>query len=82
MHDETEIARRAMVLSGQPRQDLSTAAVKGEQTWDTGEMQAEFEVLDFVAPFVVVRRRSDGALGSLEFTHMPRTYFGWREHEE
>ena len=33
----------------------------------TAEMQAEYEVLYFMAPFVLVRRRSDNARGRLEF---------------
>ena len=49
------------------------------QTWDTKQLQEEFEVTGFQAPYVVVRRRSDGVKGSLEFTHNPRVYFGWRE---
>ena len=63
------------LAAGQPAADL--AAGQG-QTWDTAALQRDFEVTGFAAPFVVVRRRSDGAVGSLEFTHSPRTYFGWR----
>jgi hypothetical protein len=33
-------------------------------------------VIGFAATLVVVRRRSDGQLGTLEFTHHPRAYFG------
>jgi hypothetical protein len=29
-----------------------------------------------------VRRRSDGQVGTLEFTHHPRVYFGWRPDGE
>jgi hypothetical protein len=47
------------------------------QTWDTKQLQEDFEVLGFSAPYVVVRRRSDGVKGSLEFTHRPRVYFGF-----
>lgn len=49
------------------------------QTWDTTQLQADFTVEGFSAPFVVVRRKSDGVRGTLEFTHSPRVYFGWRE---
>jgi hypothetical protein len=49
-----------------------------EPTWDTAALRRDFEVLGFAAPFVVVRRRSDGAKGSLEFTHSPRVYFAWK----
>jgi hypothetical protein len=38
--------------------------------------------MGYAAPFVVVRRRSDGQRGSLEFTHSPRVYFGWRPDDE
>ena len=47
------------------------------ESWDTAELQEDFEVLGFLAPFVVVRRKSDGVRGTLEFTHAPRLYFGW-----
>jgi hypothetical protein len=50
------------------------------QTWTTEELQEDFDVLGFQAPFVVVSRKSDGTLGSLEFQHSPRVYFGWQEH--
>jgi hypothetical protein len=30
-----------------------------------------------MAPFVIVTRKSDGAKGSLEFTHNPRFYFNF-----
>lgn len=48
------------------------------QVWSTDEMPKEFEALGFGAPFVVVRRRSDGVKGSLEFTHSPRFYYGFK----
>ena len=75
MSDDTEQARRAMLATGQPAADL--AAEQG-QTWTTQQLTADFEVKGYLAPYVVVRRRSDGAVGSLEFTHSPRIYFGWR----
>ena len=49
------------------------------QTWTTEEMQADFEVRGFLAPYVVVRRKADNKVGSLMFRHSPRLYFGWRE---
>lgn len=53
-----------------------------EPTWDTSELQRDFEVLGFAAPLVVVRRRSDGVRGTLEFKHNPRVYFGWQAEED
>ena len=79
MSQLTDLLRQQMVESGQPQKDL---AADDEQKWTTAEMTAEFDVLGFQAPFVVVRRKSDGKRGTLEFTHSPRTYFGWRAHDE
>ena len=50
---------------------------EGEQTWDTQQLQEDFEVKSFLAPYVLVRRKSDGVEGLLEFTHSPRLYFGF-----
>lgn len=46
--------------------------------WDTEGLKSEFEVLGFAAPYVVVRRRSDGEKGSLMFVHSPRVYFDYQ----
>lgn len=46
--------------------------------WDTEQLREDFEVIAFGAPFVMVRRRSDGVTGSLQFEHAPRRYFDWR----
>lgn len=48
-----------------------------EQTWTTAEVVRDFEVVGFLAPYVVVVRRSDGVKGTLQFTHQPREYFDW-----
>lgn len=48
------------------------------QTWDTTQLQEDFSVEGFSAPFVVVRRKSDGQRGTLEFKHSPRVYFDFR----
>jgi hypothetical protein len=71
----TGAIRRNMIETGQPQKDL---AADGGRAWTTAEMTAEFEVIGFAALFAVVRRKSDGALGSLEFTHHPRVYFAFR----
>lgn len=73
MRDETENYRRLMIETGQPQRDLAEA----DQHWDTDQLRKEFEVLGFLAPFVIVRRLSDGAKGSMEFTHSPRFYFNF-----
>lgn len=35
------------------------------QTWDTIQLQQDYEVLHFLAPFVVVIRKADGVRGTL-----------------
>lgn len=47
------------------------------QVWDTTQLQQDFYVEGFGAPFVVVTRKSDNVRGSLQFTHHPRFYFGF-----
>jgi pterin-4a-carbinolamine dehydratase len=48
------------------------------KVWDTVQLTKDFQVIDFGAPFVVVKRLSDGAKGSLEFQHHPRFYFNFQ----
>jgi len=83
MSDPTENTRRNLV--GQINTDPRTAeratleADHGaDNVWDTDEVRETFEVLSFMAPFVVVRRRSDGSKGTLCFRHSPRLYFDFR----
>lgn len=79
MTDSTEHERRRLIETGQPAKDLKAEQEEEGQTWTTQELTRDFEVIGFAAPFVVVRRRSDGVTGSLEFTHSPRVYFGFKE---
>lgn len=48
------------------------------QTWTKEELERDFEVIGFLAPFVVVERRSDFVRGTMQFKHSPRIYFGFR----
>lgn len=81
MTDSTESIRRALLeemrASG-PASRESLEAAYG-RVWDTDQLTTEFEVLGFLAPFVVVRRRSDARKGSLSFQHHPRLYFDFIE---
>lgn len=76
MADPTEDIRRSLVKQinsdPSPRQILEQKHV---QVWDTNELSKDFEVKGFMAPFVIVRRKSDGVCGSLTFQHNPRFYF-------
>jgi hypothetical protein len=75
MSDPTEALRREMLETNQPYADLARA----DQRWNTEELQRDFTVQSFLAPFVFVTRKSDGAKGSMEFTHSPRFYFNFTE---
>lgn len=79
MSDPTESIRREMVaeINAEPGSREYLEAKHG-QVWDTSEMQADFEALGFMAPFIVVRRRDDGVKGSLTFQHSPRLYYSFR----
>lgn len=76
-----DAVRRSEIVTGQPPKDLADVRQEGGQTWDTTQLQADFEVIGFLAPYVVVRRKSDGQKGSLEFTHNPRQYFNFSPHQ-
>jgi hypothetical protein len=85
MQDQTEPYRRtrqaqlnelAQQGHGELIEELS--ATYG-QIWNTEALRQDFEVLGFMAPFVVVREKATGKTGSLEFCHSPRFYFNWQE---
>jgi len=79
--DETEPFRRARVaqLAAQQTDNRAELEARYGQLWNTEQLSAEFTVTGFMAPYVIVRRKSDNAVGSLEFQHDPRYYFNWQE---
>jgi hypothetical protein len=76
--DATEATRRQLVaeINAGPGGRAALTEEHG-RVWDTVELRDEFEVLGFLAPFVVVRRRQDGMRGTLRFQHSPRFYFSF-----
>lgn len=78
MKDETESIRRERLaeINAEPG-SREALTVQHGRVWSTDELREEFEVLGFMAPYVVVRRRSDGVKGSLEFQHNPRFFFNF-----
>ncbi len=79
MHDPTETIRRQRLaeINDEPGSREALEAEHG-QVWDTDQLREEFEALGFMAPYIVVRRRSDGTKGSLEFQHDPRLYYSFK----
>jgi hypothetical protein len=83
-NDETEPIRRqrlaeinATVMSNNGEAERKRLETQYGQVWDTDQLSQEFEVLGFMAPYVVVRRKSDRRKGSLEFKQQPRFYFNF-----
>lgn len=78
--DETEDLRREMVrdINAEPGSREYLEAKHGK-VWSTDELSQEFNVLGFMAPFVVVKRKADGVKGSLTFQASPRFYFDFQE---
>jgi|3_EtaG_2_1085321.scaffolds.fasta_scaffold04363_17 hypothetical protein len=76
MPDPTEPARRALKrgLDAAAPSTREEAEEAYGRVWSTAELQADFRVRCFLAPFVMVTRKSDGARGSLAFSHRPRWY--------
>jgi len=80
MNDPTEDIRREMV--GELNAAMSEREVleaEHGQVWDTTQLSEDYEVQGFLAPMVVVTRKSDKALGSLLFQHNPRFYFDFKK---
>jgi hypothetical protein len=78
MSDPTEAIRRQEVaeINAAPGSREALEA-KHEQVWDTQQLREDFDVTGFMAPYIGVRRKSDGAKGSLQFQHDPRFYFNF-----
>jgi len=80
--DPTEEPRRERLeqINAEPDSRPALEAVYGK-VWNTSELQRDYIVIGFLAPFVVVRRRDNQEEGSLEFQHQPRFYFNYRHNE-
>ena len=79
MSDPTESIRRQEVaeINANPGSREALEAEHG-QVWGTDEMRADFDALGFMAPYIVVSRKSDGVKGSLQFQHEPRLYYSFK----
>ena len=79
MSDPTESIRREMIaeINAVPG-SREALEVEHGQVWSTQELGEDFEVIGFMAPLVVVKRRADGVKGSLYFQHNPRFYFNFQ----
>lgn len=71
--DETENARRAAKAEADAMTDDDIPA----ERWTAETLQRDYDVVGFMAPYVVVIRKRDAVKGSLEFRHSPRVYFNF-----
>ena len=80
MNDPTESVRRELVtlINANPSEREVLEKERG-QVWNTEEVSKDFEITGFMAPYVVVIRRSDNIKGTLEFQDMPRYYYDFKE---
>ena len=71
MIDPTEETRRALVaeINAQAAERATLEARYG-RVWNTSELANDFEVLEFAAPFAIVKRKADNRM-SLMFQHHP-----------
>jgi hypothetical protein len=85
MQDETESIRRARVigvnqgLSPEETERRKQLEAQYGEVYTKDEVLERWEIIGFMAPFVVVREKATGKKGSLEFSHMPRFYFNYQE---
>jgi hypothetical protein len=79
MTDPTETIRRTMVQQiNSDAGDRERLEAQHGRVWDTQQLQADFDVLSFAAPLIVVSEKATGRMGSLFFQHNPRFYWGFQ----
>lgn len=80
MMDVTETLRlNRLVELNEQAADRQVLEERHGQVWDARDVRRDFVVVGYMAPLVVVRRKADNVVGTLEFQHDPRFYFNWRE---
>lgn len=60
---------------------LDLEAKHGE-VWDYTELKKAFHVQGHFHPLCIVRRKADGAVGSVYFQDEPRLYWGFEEDQD
>jgi hypothetical protein len=78
----TQIRKNLIEEINKEQADRDRLADKYGRVWNTTELQEEFEVQGFLAPFVGVKQKGTGKRGSLMFQHAPRYYFNWKPDGE
>lgn len=82
MSEALDAIRRAMTEEINSRElERDALEEKYGKVWDTKELQEDFRVIGFFAPFAAVERKSDGVNGAVMFQHFPRYYFDFTEEK-
>jgi hypothetical protein len=78
MGDEDGKAGQALIHHTRGIMDKEALELQYGKVWTKDELLADFEVIGFSAPYVLVRRLSDRKEGTMMFTHNPRFYFDFQ----
>ena len=58
--------------------DRKALEARHGKVWSAEELEQEFVVTAFVGPHVVVRRKADDVVGTLEFTRRPHFFYNFQ----
>jgi hypothetical protein len=61
--------------------DRKAMEAKHGKVWSAAELVEEFVVTAFIGPHVVVRRKADDVVGTLEFTRRPHLFFNFQANK-
>ncbi len=75
MHDDDVDALTAIALRPRTRAELE--AEYGE-VWDEQEFDREFQITAIIPPTYIVRRKTDGVIGSVVCQPRPKLFFNFR----
>ena len=61
--------------------DHKALEAKFGKVWTTQELEQDFVVTAFVGSTVVVRRKADDTVGTLEFTNRPHLFYNFQPNK-
>ena len=79
MNEVEQLRRELVAHTNRNATEREELEARVGQVWDTKELQEDFSVVGFGAPYVVVSRKADDVEGTLMFQHNPRFYYNFKE---
>jgi hypothetical protein len=61
--------------------DRKALEARHGKVWSVEELEQEFVVTAIIAPHVVVRRKADDVVGTLEFTNRPHLFYNFQPNK-